>query len=201
MHTWIVPTGEDRIKASLLSGPAFAHPTAFMRRESIQKFHIRYSSDALHVEDYDFWIRSMFAGLRFGNLIDVYLHYRLNTSGVSQTNEHIQWVMHKQLQQHQIERFIDRTMTAKEINLLRSKKNACSEDWSIEVCKKLTNDFLNANKKKLYYKTSFLKKELFHNFFEKVDIKRIPIPRVRLLLSLSFLYPKFIAKAVFKKFV
>jgi hypothetical protein len=69
-------------------GNCIAHPTVMMRREVFETFG-PYRRDALHVEDYDLWVR---ANSRVGvaNVPEVLLQYRVHHASVSGVHAEIQ---------------------------------------------------------------------------------------------------------------
>lgn len=73
------------LKAALLYGPVFTHPTVMFNRKLI-KDDLYYNRDAYLAEDYDLWLR-LSLKYKLCNLNDVLLNYRVNSNGVSQSNK------------------------------------------------------------------------------------------------------------------
>jgi glycosyltransferase involved in cell wall biosynthesis len=66
------------IKTQTLFSSPLAHPTLMIRAE-ILKNHL-YEESALHVEDYDLWVRLIKAGVKFTNTSKIVLNYRLHSN-------------------------------------------------------------------------------------------------------------------------
>ena len=85
---WPVPTDPAVIRWFLMFGNCIAHASVMMRREVLERAGY-YRADALHVEDYDLWIRvSEFTGV--ANFPEVLLYYRLSGESVSGRNRLLQ---------------------------------------------------------------------------------------------------------------
>ena len=77
---WPLPTQPATIRWFLMFGNCLAHPSVMMRRELIQS--LAYRAEAVHVEDYDLWIRaSSVTGV--ANIPEVLLKYRVLSRSVS----------------------------------------------------------------------------------------------------------------------
>jgi glycosyltransferase involved in cell wall biosynthesis len=77
---WPLPTQPATIRWFLMFGNCLAHPSVMMRRELIQS--LAYRAEAVHVEDYDLWIRaSSVTGV--ANIPEVLLRYRVLSRSVS----------------------------------------------------------------------------------------------------------------------
>jgi glycosyltransferase involved in cell wall biosynthesis len=77
---WPLPTSPATIPWFLMFGNCLAHPSVMMRRELIQS--LAYRTEAIHVEDYDLWIRaSSMTGV--ANIPEVLLKYRILNQSVS----------------------------------------------------------------------------------------------------------------------
>ncbi len=84
---WPLPTSPATIRWFLMFGNCLAHPSAMMRRELIQS--LGYRAAAVHVEDYDLWIRaSSVTGV--ANIPEVLLKYRVLSQSVSSRNLDVQ---------------------------------------------------------------------------------------------------------------
>jgi hypothetical protein len=84
---WPLPTSPGTIPWFLMFGNCMAHPSVMMRREVIQK--LGYRPDAVHVEDYDLWIRAS-AVTRLANIPEVLLKYRVSEQSVSSRHLYVQ---------------------------------------------------------------------------------------------------------------
>jgi glycosyltransferase involved in cell wall biosynthesis len=77
---WPLPTNPATIRWFLMFGNCLAHPSIMMRRELI--LSLGYRAEAVHVEDYDLWIRaSSVTGI--ANIPEVLLKYRVLSRSVS----------------------------------------------------------------------------------------------------------------------
>jgi len=77
---WPLPTNPTTIRWFFMFGNCLAHPSVMMRRELIQR--LAYRAEAVHVEDYDLWIRaSSVTGV--ANIPEVLLKYRVLSRSVS----------------------------------------------------------------------------------------------------------------------
>lgn len=73
------------IKLELLTKSPFGHGTVMFRASALRAGHYQYTLNAVHVEDYDLWIRLAAAG-KYANLPDVLYLWR--RSATNTTNEH-----------------------------------------------------------------------------------------------------------------
>jgi len=76
---------DSDIKLELLTKSPFGHGTVMFRASALRAGHFQYALDAVHVEDYDLWIRFASAG-KYANLPDVLYLWR--RSATNTTNEH-----------------------------------------------------------------------------------------------------------------
>jgi len=85
---WPVPSDPAVIQWFLMFGNCIAHASVMMRREVLERAGY-YRPNALHVEDYDLWIRvSEFTSVAI--LPEVLLYYRLLPQSVSGRNRELQ---------------------------------------------------------------------------------------------------------------
>src|SRR5215471_16761699 len=84
---WPLPTSPATTRWFLMFGNCLAHPSAMMRRELSQS--LGYRAAAVHVEDYDLWIRaSSVTGV--ANIPEVLLKYRVLSQSVSSRHLDVQ---------------------------------------------------------------------------------------------------------------
>lgn len=69
-------TDPDKIHARLPFESCMPHPTVMMRRADVIK--VGGYAYGLYAEDWDLWLRMRRAGMRFANLPDLVLHYRIH---------------------------------------------------------------------------------------------------------------------------
>lgn len=90
-HSTVVkyPEKDEDIRVMMLYQIPFSHPTVMLRREVLEKRHIRFLSEFIHAEDYEAWVRLM-PFTRFANLPEILLQYRLHGQSVSSSHRDIQ---------------------------------------------------------------------------------------------------------------
>jgi glycosyltransferase involved in cell wall biosynthesis len=84
---WPLPTTAGTIRWFLMFGNCLAHPSVMMRRDLIQR--LGYNSNAMHVEDYDLWIRAC-DSTGLANISEVLVKYRVLSHSVSSRNLSVQ---------------------------------------------------------------------------------------------------------------
>lgn len=77
------PETDEAIRAWLVFGSAFVHPTVMFRREALEKAGGRYAA-VVGVEDYDLWLR-MAEVTRMANLPEELLRYRMHAAQYTAT--------------------------------------------------------------------------------------------------------------------
>ena len=76
------PPDSESIRCILFFENAPAHPSVMFRKETLDRFGIRYDPDFRHAEDYELWVRcSSFA--RLANIEEVLLRYRRHEGSIS----------------------------------------------------------------------------------------------------------------------
>ncbi len=80
---WECPTDPDRLACRMLFKCEVAHPTVIMRKNVLDKYGFRYSSEMDFAEDYDLWIRIL-AVAQIANLPETLLLYRVHPKSISQ---------------------------------------------------------------------------------------------------------------------
>ena len=81
---WPLPGSPASIRWFLMFGNCIAHPSVMMRRELVERLGY-YRPEAIHVEDYDLWMRvASVTGL--ANIPEVLLKYRVLSKSVSSRN-------------------------------------------------------------------------------------------------------------------
>lgn len=81
-----VPIKHEEIALCLLRGCVLYHPTIIMRKQALQKYkpypHL-YKQKYIYAEDYKLWIDLMKSGLKFANIPEVLLLYRVSETQIS----------------------------------------------------------------------------------------------------------------------
>ena len=157
-RSFILPSENDDIKAMLLRGNQFIHPSVMMRKAVLIENNIRYNKDREPAEDYDLWVRLMPLG-KFKNLKEPLISYRIHAGQISQRSFKIQ-------KDHD---FHTRVLYLNNIgvNLDRNESKVLENIYSID--QGLSNEFLIK-----HYKSMFSKIEagLRSNFDDRKVIKR-----------------------------
>jgi len=71
-----------RISEQLFRECVMAHPTIMMRRSIVYQREL-YNQDYLYAEDYELWCRLKKRGIKFGNIPEVILNYRVTDTHIS----------------------------------------------------------------------------------------------------------------------
>lgn len=87
--SFMLPVENDEIKALLLRGNQFIHPSVMIRKSVLIENKIRYNKEREPAEDYDLWVRLMPYG-KFKNLKEPHISYRIHAGQISQKSFKIQ---------------------------------------------------------------------------------------------------------------
>lgn len=79
---WKMPTTNDEIKAALINGSTFCHPSVIFRKQVLIDNKIKYSHGFNLTDDYELWTQ-LFSVTKFANLNIPLLHYRISEEQVS----------------------------------------------------------------------------------------------------------------------
>ena len=79
------PLSSEKIKATLFFYNCIAHPTVMIRKESFEKYNIRYDEEFFYAQDYELWCREI-DRLNFANIPEVLLKYRVTDKQTSTDN-------------------------------------------------------------------------------------------------------------------
>lgn len=91
-----LPTTHEKIAKKMRVNNCMPHPTWFLRKEAY--LELGGYSNIQGCEDYEFLLRAMKAGYRFGIVDEIVLDYRLSTHSISRNNLYKQYLMMKYLQ-------------------------------------------------------------------------------------------------------
>ncbi|WP_452224240.1 glycosyltransferase family 2 protein [Lacinutrix chionoecetis] len=83
------PEEHDDIKLALLRESCIGHPTAIIRKSTLDKNNINYNTEYEPAEDYDLWVRLSQLGKLY-NIQEVLFLYRVHDNQVSTTKKEIQ---------------------------------------------------------------------------------------------------------------
>lgn len=79
-------TEHEHIKARLLFLNPMFHPAIMFRRESFERHNLRYDEEFTNAEDYGLWVNAI-DKIRFGNVPEILLKYRVHDTNVSVLKE------------------------------------------------------------------------------------------------------------------
>lgn len=111
-------------RCSFLFGNQYGlyHPTAFFRRDMIEKYHIKYDEDLPTAQDYGMWTECSRYGI-ISWLEEVLLKYRIHAGQVSVAKCELQEACTLLVQRKQLAQLLQREPTEREIE---THKKACS---------------------------------------------------------------------------
>jgi glycosyltransferase involved in cell wall biosynthesis len=107
----IVPTDHCSIKVFTLLNNPMGHPTVMFRKQRMRDAVGFYNEKAYPVEDYEFWCRGL-DHLRFANLGEVLLRYRIHEAQISNQKSQRQQMLSKDLRIAQIRKVVTRDSIA-----------------------------------------------------------------------------------------
>lgn len=88
---WSPPVTDQQIKSWLFFESVLYHPTVIMRRRALAEEELHYDPEFPHAEDYELWGR-MSTKVRFANIGEVLLQYRLHDQSVGRRENETQRV-------------------------------------------------------------------------------------------------------------
>lgn len=85
-----VPTGIDKVKSKLFFENCFIHPTVIIKRDDLVRHNLSYDN-IKGAEDIDLWLRMLNLNLKFDNINQPLLYYRLSSTSItSKENKNIE---------------------------------------------------------------------------------------------------------------
>lgn len=81
---WVRESDPEKIKITALHHSPILHASSVWRKESFDKFGLRFRQDMVPAEDYDMWCRAIAAGLKLVNIPEVLYRYRIHESQATQ---------------------------------------------------------------------------------------------------------------------
>ena len=82
-EVWSPPITHNEIFVGMLFESMIYHPTVFIRRELIVSLKQFYNEAFQAAQDYDFWVRLSLNGIKFANIGEVLLKYRIHANNIS----------------------------------------------------------------------------------------------------------------------
>ena len=82
--TWVRELDPEKVKITALFFSPVLHASSVWRKESFDRFKLRFRQERVPAEDYDMWCRALLNGLRLVNLPDVLYLYRIRPDQATQ---------------------------------------------------------------------------------------------------------------------
>lgn len=86
-ETWVRERDPERVKINALFHSPVLHASSMWRRDSFEKFGLRFRQEKVPSEDYDLWTRALLKGLKLVNLPEVLYEYRIHDAQASLQTE------------------------------------------------------------------------------------------------------------------
>lgn len=102
-QVWAYPTHDADIRSELIFNPVLVHSSVMLRRTRFDPDGFQYDQRLARAQDYDLWVR-VADELRFANLDEVLLLYRLHPNQVGQQFGHEQQEVAEQIRLRQLQR-------------------------------------------------------------------------------------------------
>lgn len=82
-QTWRYPSHDEDIRSEFIFGSTLVHSSVMLRKTTFERHQLRYDPKIERAQDYEFWTRAA-PNVRFANLSNVLLHYRVHPHQVGQ---------------------------------------------------------------------------------------------------------------------
>jgi len=92
-----IPTEDENIKLHLYFESAFCHPSVMFRKETLDKYGLKYNEEFKDVEDYAMWINAANHNLKMANLKSLLLKYRIEGQSTTAQKRDIRKSQFKQI--------------------------------------------------------------------------------------------------------
>lgn len=87
-HVERYPEKDDEIKVSFVGENVLANSTAMFRTEDVRRLALKYDSRFIaYAEDFKFWTDAAIKGLKFANVQDVLVNYRIHEDQATEINK------------------------------------------------------------------------------------------------------------------
>lgn len=136
------PITDADIKDRLPFSCALVHPTVMFRRTSVEKYEIRYNEDFRYAQDFELWSRLVWQGVKFHNISEVLLLYRMSAENISTQHSFEQKKMAQKVVLRNIQRILGdedlilMTLNEKEKSLIILERDLETLRTFLEVGKK-----------------------------------------------------------------
>lgn len=85
-QTWRYPVSNDEIRSEFVFSSSLVHSSVMWRKVAFYQRALHYDPAIARAQDYELWTRAAQAGLRFANLPEVQLRYRIHPNQVGRRN-------------------------------------------------------------------------------------------------------------------
>lgn len=85
--SWVRDADPDMVKITALFFSPILHASSVWRRESFERFGLRFRQEMVPAEDYDLWCRALVKGLRMVNLPECLYLYRIRPDQATENTE------------------------------------------------------------------------------------------------------------------
>lgn len=87
-EVWIRESHPEKVKINAMFHSPVLHASSLWRKDSFEKYALRFSQEMVPAEDYDLWTRALLNGLKLVNLPEVLYRYRIHdTQSTTQTEK------------------------------------------------------------------------------------------------------------------
>jgi len=104
----------EKIKTTLLFKCTLIHPSVIIRKNTLEKYNLKYNKDNKHAEDYDSWSKSV-KHLPITNIKKILLNYRVHDSNISNIQSNTQKQNSTKIKIRQLKENLNITPTDEEI--------------------------------------------------------------------------------------
>ena len=153
---WVRDSDPEMVKITALFFSPILHASSVWRRETFERFDLRFKQDMVPAEDYDLWCRALSCGLHLVNIPDCMYLYRIHSN---QATENTTKTSRKEMEVR--ERFLHTIYPdadGTDITCIASVKSCSDPDEFKQVSRKLT--YLNS-------RSVFFDKEKLRSQLEK----------------------------------
>lgn len=161
----IVPLKADEVKLYALTQCPLGHPTAFIRKEALNKAALRYDTAIPYAQDYDLWARVLEVGA-IENLPEVLLDYRRHNAQISSTKLDKQNETSNAIRLRQLKKLIDFTGKPYDapfvLRILVKESFGVTTDDMVKVSAFITDMWKGNEAEKIY------NPELFKDFLKDI---------------------------------
>ena len=175
------PLTPDSARTTLLFGTALCHPSVMIRKKSLDRYGLRYSSD-IYTEDYDLWARAA-EYLNIGNVPEILLNYRLSGNNVTWRHTDEVHFAHLEVMRWQLNHYLDLYPTDSELSLINGRINTLRDCfiYNIDLAEKVRNDYLqkifDQNSRIGFYNSEELAKSIKNRYGYDVSSKVLPVTK------------------------